>query len=134
MPKSSKIKLIISSEEISYKKEIDEITAIKIMNICSQNSKISDEFLEKEESLISVAVNNLRPDSPAEFIHKYGPKRNPDKILVFASFLEESRNQDRFTPNEIKKLFVEAGEIVPANFTRDFKWTISSSWITSDPS
>ncbi len=134
MPEKKTIKLTIQGDEISYKKEIDEMTALKIMNLCAQGvalttEKSSDEYL-KDITL----ENKSRPHSPAEFIHKYGPARNPDKILVLASYLEETRSQDRFTPNEIKKLFVEAGEVVPANFTRDFKWAISSSWVTSDPS
>lgn len=134
MTKITKIKLVIQGEEISYKKEIDEITAIKIMNLCSQGTNVVEDTEQSDNPVISTITNKSRPHSPAEFIHKYGPKRNPDKILVLAFFLDEVRNQDRFTPNEIKKLFVEAGEVVPANFTRDFKWSISSSWVTSDPS
>ena len=134
MTKQNKIKLVIQGEEISYKKEIDEATAINIMNLCSQALNVDENNGRKDNSVISTIAGKSRPHSPAEFIHKYGPKRNPDKILVLAFFLEEVRNQDRFTPNEIKKLFVEAGEVVPAHFTRDFKWSISSSWITSDPS
>jgi len=134
MTKLNKIKLVIQGEEISYKKEIDEAIAIKIMSLCSQTSDIPKELDCKDNPITPVVTNKLRPHSPTEFIHKYGPKRNPDKILVFAFFLEEVRSQDRFTQNEIKKLFVEAGEVVPANFMRDFKWAISSSWVTSDPS
>ena len=134
MTKSTKIKLVIQGEEISYKKEIDEVTAIKIMNLCSQGLNLIEEIDNKDNTITVSTPSKSRPHSPAEFIHKYGPKRNPDKILVLAFFLEEVRSQDRFTPNEIKKLFVEAGEVVPANFTRDFKWSISSSWVTSDPS
>lgn len=130
---TSKIKLTIQGEEISYKKEIDEITALKVMGLCTQSVSQARGTLEIEKSISAVTMTKDRPVSPAEFVHKYGPTRNPDKILVLAAFLEEERGQDRFTPNEIKKLFVEAGEVVPANFTRDFKWAVSSSWVTSDP-
>ena len=34
--------------------------------------------------------------------------------------------------SEIKSLFRDAGELLPANLTRDFKWVVSSGWIAPD--
>ena len=65
-------------------------------------------------------------------MNQYGPKRNPDKILTLAVYLEKHYGRSKFNPGEIKRLFRDAGEVLPSNFTRDFKWVISSGWISRD--
>lgn len=134
MNENEKIILLIEGQNIKYQKEITEALAVRIMQICSTKELFQKSEINSEEESYSLEADYGRPQSPAEYLNKYGPQRNPDKILAFASFLEEIRNQNRFSPNEIKKLFVDAGEVVPANFTRDFKWVITSSWVANDPS
>src|SRR5690606_38433132 len=59
-------------------------------------------------------------------------KRNPDKILAIAAFLREATGAEDFSADEIKAYFPKAGEKVPANYNRDFKWVISSGWMAEN--
>jgi hypothetical protein len=68
-----------------------------------------------------------------EFISEVGATRNPDKITAVAAYLTRERGQERFSSVEVKAEFPHAGEAVPANFSRDFKWAVDNKWIAADP-
>ncbi len=77
-------------------------------------------------------ASDSRKESVVEYIERYNPKRNPDKILTLAGYLKEHRNQTSFQQNDIKALFREAAQLPPANLGRDFRWTISNRWIAPE--
>ena len=66
--------------------------------------------------------------SIGEFIEQVGAKRNPDKITAMGVFLKDN-GQDRFTSEELRPLFQEAGEKTPGNFSRDVRWAQTAKWI-----
>lgn len=68
--------------------------------------------------------------SPGEYLDEVEAKRNPDKIVALASWLKIYQERETFTTDEIKDLFDRSGEVMPKNFSRDFKWAQQVRWIT----
>lgn len=134
MSKTNKIQLSIKGGGLSYKSVIDADTAAKIMTLClagEQPEAITSTTSKGQGAGQSVAVKGIK-DSPAEYLDRFGPKRNPDKILTLAGYIQEVEGRNSFNPGEIKRLFRDAGEVLPANFGRDFRWTKNSGWIAPD--
>jgi hypothetical protein len=118
MKKPDLITLIIKGTELSYKKEIDKTTAGKILAICLA----SDGKLEPNGNSGQVLeIDKPSGESLVEFLNRHAPKRNPDKILTLAGYLKQERGRSSFTFEEVKRLFRDAGEIFPGNFSRDSK-------------
>lgn len=67
-----------------------------------------------------------------EYIDQVEAKRNPDKILAIANYLVDHRKQESFTSEQVKGQFRAAAEATPANFARDWRWTITNGWIAPD--
>lgn len=132
MDKQNKIKITIKGAGLSYEKEIGEDVAGQIMALCLSFQE-GDLDSGKAGSGLQVRRSGPQRESAAEYLNRHAPKRNPDKILTLAGFLKESHNKDSFQQGEIKSLFRDAGELMPANLTRDFKWVVSSGWIAPDP-
>lgn len=66
--------------------------------------------------------------SVGEFVDEVEAKRNPDKIVAMGVWLQKL-GEDRFTSERIKPLFQAAGEPMPANFARDWRWAVTAKWI-----
>lgn len=64
-----------------------------------------------------------------EFLHETNATRNPDRILAIAVYLIRHLGQSGVTKDELKSQFQIAGQALPANFARDFAWTVSNRWI-----
>lgn len=128
MAKTNKIEITVKGGGLSYIGEVDSDIAAKIMALCLAGVK-SEVHLQGQTP--SPVIKEVK-DSPAEYLDRFGPKRNPDKILTLAGYLEKVEGRNSFNPGEIKRLFRDAGEILPANFGRDFRWTKNSGWITPD--
>lgn len=125
MNTTNHINIIIKGNGLSFEREIDENTASQVIALCLSTSK-----RQTETGTTSPFSTNVKDDSLIEYINRYSPKRNPDKILTFAGFLYVSRQQQYFRTKDIKHLFRDAREPAPANFNRDFNWVISNGWIT----
>lgn len=73
-----------------------------------------------------------KPDlSIREFLLKYEPKRNPDKITAIALFLKKKMNKKTFSKTDIIESFENAAEPVPKNLGRDIRWALKSGWIAA---
>lgn len=131
MEKEQKIKISLEGHGISFKKEISESLAGQIMSLCLSANEVEMPVNYVDE-IKTVGAKRLK-ESAAEYMLRHTAKRNPDKILILAGFLRDSHNKNSFHPNEIKNLFRDAGEIIPANFTRDFNWVVSSGWLAPEP-
>ncbi len=132
MSNQNKIKITIKGSGLSYEKEIDENTAGQIMALCLSPQEVVGAS-GNIRSALPMRHSGSQKESAAEYLTRHAPKRMPDKILTLAGFLKESHNKDLFQPAEIKPLFRDAGELMPANFTRDFNWAVASGWIAADP-
>lgn len=127
MKKTSKILITVKGGGLSYRKEIDRATAGQVLALCLS----SQESLEKFGESIAPGSNRTR-ESVAEYMNRHAPSRNPDKILTLAGHLRDSQGKDSFNSNEIKSLFRDAAEVLPANFSRDFRWVVKNGWIAKD--
>lgn len=112
--------------------EIGPETAGRIMELCltvssQDSSKTPVSFAPERHDVSS-------QESLVEYLSRHSPRRNPDKILTVAGYTKEMLEKPFFHPNEIRNLFKDAGEMLPANFNRDFRWAIRSAWIAKDPS
>jgi sugar-specific transcriptional regulator TrmB len=102
-------KINISGAGLSFTKTIDPDKAKEIIYLCQD-------------------IKTLEI-SPAEYYRKFNPERNPDKILVFASYMENILDRSSFTLLELKEMFDRVGEKMPKNFTRDVNWAVSNKWL-----
>ena len=102
-------KINISGAGLSFAKTIDPDKAKEIIYLCQDIKKIDI--------------------SPAEYYRKFNPKRNPDKILVFAGYMENILGRRSFTLLELNEMFDRVGEKMPKNFTRDVNWAVSNKWL-----
>jgi hypothetical protein len=133
MNKSIKIKITLKGAGLSYEREVDEATAGQIMALCLSSQEIALPSKSTPSSLLDTKRAGSRGESAAEYLNRHAPKRNPDKILALAGFLKEAHRKESFQQGEIKSLFRDAGELIPANLNRDFKWVVSNGWIAPDP-
>ncbi len=128
------ITLTLKGTGLSYEKEIDENTAAQIMALCLtlHESRLNTEKTGQLPSFQRI-LSSSQSESAAEYLNRYAPRRNPDKILALAGFLKMHHNKESFEQGEIKSLFRDAGELTPANLTRDFKATVAKGWIAPEP-
>lgn len=133
MNKQEKIKITIRGEGLTYEKVVDKNTAGQIIALCL-SAEDEAHSNTKTDRPVFIGLAGSQRESATEYLNRHVPKRNPDKILALAGFLKEFHNKDSFQQGEIKSLFRDAGEIIPANLTRDFKWTVSNGWIAQDSS
>lgn len=143
MSGDGKFKLTISGNGLSLDQEVDQATALSIMNIalggqaCVQapiNAAPTSEHTSPPKQVQSAAPERATPpQSLREHVHDLGPRTNPDIILSIASFITKRDHRDHFTKDEIKALFPKAGEALPKNYSRDFNNVGEWGWIAEDP-
>jgi len=64
-----------------------------------------------------------------EFLDSCEAKRIPDKITAIGIYLKSQSSQSDFNKNDLILQFESAAEPVPANISRDLKWTLKAGWI-----
>jgi len=127
----SKINVTIKGEGLAYSGTVDKAVAAEILSLCLAQDKTSLGTLVDPKK--SIGVNRrVSHESPSEYFNRHNPITNPDKILTLAGYLKEVRAQDSFGPKELKAMFKDVGEILPANFNRDLRLTKKVGWIASD--
>jgi hypothetical protein len=121
-----KIVISIQGGGLSYKGEIDQDIAARIISLClSKERHIGFGALELKKSITDRGDSY---EAIAEYFDQINPKRNPDKILTIAGYLFK-KGQKFFTTQDIKPYFSKVGEPIPGNFTRDFQWVKFAKWI-----
>jgi hypothetical protein len=114
--------------------EIDALQAAKIFVIVqhkiSPTANLDYSSTENTPEPISVLESNNVPlVSIREYLMSKNAKTNPEKILVFASYLKNIEDLETFSTKDIRTQFERAAEIYPKNFVRDFKSTLKYGWI-----
>jgi hypothetical protein len=69
--------------------------------------------------------------TPRDALEAAGAKTNPEKIVAFALYVEQQGGKETFTIEDIKPLFRQARESVPANLSRDLDAAVRSSWVAA---
>lgn len=123
-------RLQLTGPGLTLDRSVDEARAMRVMAVVMG-------VRPKPDAQLGAAAGNsmLDPDDAemtvGEFVDEVDAKRNPDKIATFAAYLKRYRNQPSFTRDDIRPMFEEAGEPVPGNYGRDFRWAVGSKWIAS---
>jgi hypothetical protein len=133
-PKGETYKLSLKGGGLTVDREVDEATAFQILAVVMGGATLPR---AKSGGTASAHAPDLTPSRPSaagrlslrEHMDEFDPKRNPDKILAIAAYLVDTRGMETFTPDDVKKEFRNAAERVPANYSRDWTWTVSNGWI-----
>lgn len=128
-----KVKINIEGEGLSFEEQISKTVAAQIIGICIASGQSQERDNSNPFAAFDFAPNKQPKESVVEYVQRHAAKSNPEKILAFAGFIKNIQGKESFFQNEIKSLFRDAREILPANFTRDFNLVISNGWIHSDP-
>lgn len=120
-------KLKLEGDGVTVNREIPETVALEILAAVMGGSPTP-----RAGRVPARGGSAGRGPSLREHFDDVEPKRNPDKILAIAYFLKEQRGVDSFSPDDIKREFKGAGEPVPGNWARDWRWTIQNGWIAAD--
>ncbi len=131
--------LKLEGEGLSLDQEVTREVAVRIVSLVFGGTEPAATPPGTGGGAGSGSIERTTPDaqgiSVGEFIEQVGAKRNPDKIVAMGVHLKDS-GADKFTSEEIKPLFQDAGESTPGNFARDLKWAQNAKWIaptTGDP-
>jgi hypothetical protein len=127
----------LKGEGLSLDRKVDVATARSVMNLLLGGTASAGRQMGERGNTISVPPvqviqHDERPLSLREYLDQVEAKRNPDKIVSIAEFLSFGEGQHDFTSEDLKGRFRTAGEAPPANFSRDFSWTIQNGWIAED--
>jgi len=128
MEENKKVKIILTGA-VNYKSEITLNTAASILHLCSvtpegkNDTKTFPPELQQGEKI-----------SLGEYVHKHQPTTYPEKIIAIAAYQQEIKGHETFSPEDIRPLFKDIGEVPPKNFSRDFWNAVSNSWIAKDDS
>jgi hypothetical protein len=122
----------IQGEGITFEDTISKALVPQIISLCMATQKKDENPLEgfffKSPSEVKKAI----PEGVVEYTKRHNAKSNFEKILSFAGYIKDIQSKEIFYSNEIKSLFRDAREILPANFTRDFNTVIGNGWIHKD--
>jgi len=134
-PAEETFDLSLSGSGIKLERKVGQAAALQILAIAMGSGG--------ESASAPLALGALTQPQPTharggarvsvrEYLAEVGAKRNPDKILAIGKYLVEFRGQESFTSNDVKGQFRLAGEALPANYPRDFRWTVTNGWISED--
>lgn len=135
--------LSITGEGLSLEREVDQATALAVVNLVltGQKPQIPTQHIEALAPRPAgiphpaVAAQGQAPSPPVsvkEYTHELGAQNNADFILAFAAYITSREGRERFTRDELKSFFPKAGEPVPKNYTRDFGNTVDWGWVAED--
>lgn len=114
---------------LDFETEITSEKASHIIQICLGDSGSPKYIVDKQVKPDTSKVN----PSVVEYFNQFNPKRNPDKILCFASYITDVLGHESFEPDEVKPYFQKCGEPTPKNFARDFRWAVINGWLDESP-
>jgi hypothetical protein len=127
--------LSLKGEGFSIAREVDQTTARAIVDLVLGGGSSIAVHQERERG--GTKDGPVMPPSSSrlsvrEFLDSTEAKRNPDKIVAIGEYILAHDGQVDFTKGDVKSRFRIAGESPPANYPRDFNWTISNGWIAED--
>lgn len=121
----------IVNEKIAKQMMVAVLTGDNIQpNISQSNAKKFHDSSKTEELPEDSTISNAQPElSLREFLSQKEASRNPDKIAAIALYLKQYRKRNLFSKSDIIEGFEMAAEPVPANISRDLRWTLKNGWI-----
>jgi hypothetical protein len=130
-------KVTLNGPGISVDQSVDQGKAREILHILLGGGIISGSLSGAPNRVNSQALHEGPSRTPPrvslrEFMEEVEAKRNPDKIVAIGEYLTEIEGKSDFGKDDVKAHFRTAGEPLPANYPRDFQWTLQSGWIAED--
>jgi len=130
------VKVSLSGDGLNYSTDADVVQAAKIIGFLNMDESLqasvsggyvstsNDNFIETPKKL---------QKSPREAIIESGAKTNVQKILVLGNFIMGIDSSETFAQNELKSIFVKAGEPAPKNLSRDVEAAVRQGYIFESP-
>lgn len=135
-PKGS-YSLNLKGDGLSISRDVDQATARAIVDLVlgdAATPTVRQKIVQDGGARIGLGASpGSARLSLREFLDVAEAKRNPDKIVTIGEYIITHERQVDFTREDVKARFRNAGEAAPANYARDFNWTISNGWIAEDP-
>lgn len=127
-------RLTLKGDGVTVEREVTEDHARQIIAIVMGGAAMAGAPARPSASAggITRAASGQIP-ALREFVDEVGAQRNPEKIVAIGAYLVDHLGQDNFSREEVKSQFKNAGEGVPGNYPRDFRWAIIAGWIAPDP-
>jgi hypothetical protein len=125
--------LLLKGDGISIEREIDQTTARAVVGIVMGGLPEKMPGPAPAQNGSPVARASRDHVSLREFLNEAEARRMPDKIVSIGEYLIAHAGQEEFSADDLRNGFRSAAEPLPANFRRDFQWTISNGWIAEDP-
>jgi hypothetical protein len=125
-------KVAVSGPGLNLEQDVDQGVALSIVTLVMGGAVPTGQYVPPTgqngpmRQVPQVPLDNL---SVGEFLEESAAKRNPDKIVAIAAFLQKYRGIERFTRNDVANQFQAAGEVPPGNFPRDFNGAIANRFI-----
>lgn len=118
---------------LSYEGKVDAEKAARVMAICIAGGNAVSANIPPQTTVdvLTNAADTLL--GPCEYLQRFEPKRNPDKIVCFGAYLRDTKKQETFRREDVIRLFKQCGYPTPKNFSRDLKWAIKVGWIDAAP-
>lgn len=131
---TGRYQLRLTGEGLTLERTLAEAEALQVVAVVLGASNVPELTGHRTEAEPDQRVSGplRRRPSLREYFDSVEPKRNPDKILAVASYVQRIEGEQLFAPQDLKRRFRDAGEPLPGNWGRDFRWTIQNGWIAED--
>jgi len=129
-----KYKISLRGPGITYEEEVDRAVFDEVHQLMArrrtqgQNSDSSTGGTNDDERREPTLPYDAEGLKLRKFIDTHNARRNPDKIVAVAFFLQEQSGQDKVTRRELQRKLDLAG-YRSENFGRDLHWACQVRWL-----
>lgn len=124
-------KLSIEGSGLKFEREIPDAVVLKILKLVLTGGGAQGDDSQVDEDRPDSA-NTARREALAEYYRRVAPKKNPQRLTVIATYLEQTLGRSSFTPEDLRGQFRHVGESAPANLPRDFRDAVTEGWIAEN--
>jgi hypothetical protein len=137
-PETPVYRLTLEGNGIHVERDIDETAVLAVMSALMGG----DAGIARPRPTIKPGGIFVRPEQGAggargqslrEFLNEVGAKRNIDKIVAIAVYLEDERAYDAVTSAQLRSEFKTAREPIPGNLPRDLHAAVAAGWLANSP-
>lgn len=130
-PKATSYNLKLKGGGVTVDRQISEEQARQIVAVVMGGAALAAPLTRAASGIATPRASGQT--GLREFINQVAAERNPEKILAIGAYLIDKLGQEDFSREDIKAQFKKAGEGMPGNYSRDFRWAVTAGWIAPDP-
>lgn len=128
------VKVTLQGDGLNYETEASLIQSAKIIGFLNTEEPLSGDYAVTPQGITSSTSfldekKDRQASSPREAIIESNAKTNAQKIVVLGRYIIERDATDEFGSNELKALFLKAGEPAPRNLARDMRDAVRAGFI-----